>query len=950
MSETGVADAFARLGPAVRDALSERGFTAPTEPQRRAIPPLVAGHDALVVAPTGTGKTETAMLPVLDAIVERKRETDGGHVHGISALYVTPLRALNRDMRERLDWWGDVLDLDVDVRHGDTTRYQRSKQADDPPDVLVTTPETLQAMLTGEKLRIALSDVEHVVVDEVHELAGAKRGAQLSIGLERLRELAGPFQRVGLSATVGDPDEVGTFLTGGRDFDVVEVDVTSRVEFDVVAPEVTDADERLGNELVTSPEMASHVRAIRELVAEHDSSLIFVNTRQTAEALGSRFKELDANVGVHHGSLSKDARVDVEDRFKRGELDALLCTSSMELGIDVGRIDHVVQYNSPCEVSRLVQRVGRAGHRRDAVSTGTVVATHPDEVLEALVIARRAAAGDVETVSVHHGSLDTVANQLAGIAMDHGDVAARRAYRIVTRAYPFHDLDEDAFRDVVRELHRNHVLYLNEEDDEISTSGGTWQYVYANLSMIPDEETYDVYDMAAGRQVGTLDERFVVNFAEPGATFVQRGEMWRIAEVDEEEDRVNVSPIADPNGEVPSWTGSEIPVPEAVAQEVGELRDAAGAQFERGASRDAVARDVAARYPADPDTVATGLEPVERQVDAAAPMPTDDRIVVEEHGRTIRMNAAFGHAINETLGRLLSALLGQRTGSSVGLDSGPYRITLEVPQGIRAGDVEAILRDTDPDHVAALLELSLKRSETLKFTLAQVAAKFGALKRWKGRDGVGLNRIMGALEDTPVYDEALREVFHTDLDVDGAADVLARVQSDALELVRHGEHTPVGVGGRSSDQELLTPENADASVVQAVKDRLMDDRVRLVCLHCGDWDQETLVKRVRDQPECPHCGSTRVAALSPWANDVVTALNADPDERDDEQEKMVERAYRNASIVQSHGKKAVIALTARGVGPQNAARVINNHREDEADFYRDILEREREYARTKAFW
>ncbi|MFT4947330.1 MAG: ATP-dependent Lhr-like helicase, partial [Natronomonas sp.] len=210
----GTAAAFAHLGEEVRAALSERGFETPTEPQRGAIPPLVDGEHVLVVAPTGTGKTETAMLPVFDAL-----EGDGRF--GIGALYVTPLRALNRDMRERLEWWGERLDLDVQVRHGDTTDYQRSKQADDPPDVLVTTPETLQAMLTGSKLRKALSDVEHVVVDEVHELAAAKRGAQLTVGLERLRELSGNFRCVGLSATVGDPDEVGRFLTGDRGCSIV---------------------------------------------------------------------------------------------------------------------------------------------------------------------------------------------------------------------------------------------------------------------------------------------------------------------------------------------------------------------------------------------------------------------------------------------------------------------------------------------------------------------------------------------------------------------------------------------------------------------------------------------------------------------------------------------------------------------------------------------------------
>ncbi|MCG1003384.1 MULTISPECIES: DEAD/DEAH box helicase [Halobacterium] len=942
MTETRGMDAFSHLGEEVRAALSEHGFSTPTEPQRRAIPALADGRNGLVVAPTGTGKTETAMLPVLNSIVEE------GAPEGFAALYVTPLRALNRDMRERLDWWGETLGLDVDVRHGDTTQYQRGKQADDPPDVLVTTPETLQAMLTGEKLRDGLADVRHVVVDEVHELAGAKRGAQLSIGLERLVELAGGFQRIGLSATVGDPKEVGAFLTGGRGCEIVEVDVTSKVEFTVKEPEVTDGDERLSNELMTSPSMASHVRAIREIVDEHDSTLIFVNTRQTAEALGSRFKELDANIGVHHGSLSKDARIEVEDQFKAGDLDGLLCTSSMELGIDVGRIDHVVQYSSPREVARLLQRVGRAGHRRDEVSHGTVITGSPDDTFEALAIARRAGEGDVETMQIHHGSLDTVANQIVGVVMDFGETSARHAYQIVTRAYPFHDLAEETFREVAMELHNNRVVYVDEDDDTVSKSGGTWQYYYANLSMIPDEETYAVYDMAGGRQVGTLDERFVVNFAEPGATFVQRGEMWRITNIDEEEEEVNVSPIEDPAGEVPSWTGQEIPVPYEVAQEVGEMREVAADQFDAAATRDAVSREFTARYPTDEYTAGEALEQVEYHVDSGNAMPSDDRIVVEQEGQTIVVNAALGHEANETVGRLLSALLGQRTGSSVGLDVGPYRIELDVPARISANDVVDLLRETDPEHVEPLLELSLKQSETLKFTLAQVAAKFGALKRWKGRDGVGLSRLLGALEDTPVYDEAVREVFHTDLDVKRTSDVLDAIQSGDLEVAIEGERTAIGVGGRSSGSELLTPENADASVVQAVRERIQDDRVKLFCTHCEDWEHETKVRRVSDQPECPHCGSTRVAALSPWADDAVKAVRAD--DKDDEQRDRTERVFRNASIVQSHGKKAIIALSARGVGPRNAARVINRHRENEADFYRDILEREREYARTKAFW
>jgi ATP-dependent Lhr-like helicase len=948
---TAGADAFTHLGAAVREALSERGFTAPTEPQRRAIPPLASGRNALVLAPTGTGKTETAMLPVFDALADDPPD-------GFGALYVTPLRALNRDMRERLDWWGETLGLDVDVRHGDTTQYQRSKQADDPPDVLVTTPETLQAMLTGSKLRTALADVSHVVVDEVHELAASKRGAQLAVGLERLRSLSGPFQRIGLSATVGDPEEVGRFLTGydpsatdpdaDRTFDVIEVDAGSLVDFEVVRPTVTDEDERLAGQLATDADVASHVRVIRDLVRDNESTLIFVNTRQTAEALGSRFKSLDVPVEVHHGSLSREARVDVEDRFKAGELAGLVCTSSMELGIDVGRVDHVVQYGSPREVARLLQRVGRAGHRSDRVSTGTIVTDHPDDTLEAMAIARRAGADLVEPARIHHGSLDVVANQVVGLVMDYGDVRARDAYELVRSAYPFRHLEAETFREVVRQLSGNRLVWLEEDTDRIEKSGGTWQYFYANLSMIPDEETYEVNDVSSRRTVGTLDEKFVVNFAEPGATFIQRGEMWRVTAIDDEEARVDVTPIEDPAGEVPSWVGQEIPVPEAVAAEVGELRGVAAEQLEAGAELTAVARDVAARYPVDAAAVATALEPVERTVEAGHPVPTDDRLVVEGQGRTVVVNAAFGHRVNETFGRLVAALLGQQTGSSIGVETDPYRIELDVPAKVSPRDVRDVLLGTDPTHLEAYLELALKNAESLKFTLAQVAAKFGALKRYQGDGRFGGDRLLAALEDTPVYDEAVREVFHRDLDVPRATALLESLRDGDIEVVIARDRTPLGAGGKSSGRDLLVPENADASVVQTVRERIQNDRIKLACLHCHDFERTTKVRRVRDQPTCPECGSTRIAALNPWDEDTLAAVRAE--EKDDEQERRTERAYRAASLVQSHGKQAVVALAARGVGPRNAARVINKLREDEDDFYRDILEREREYARTQSFW
>ncbi len=931
MSDSAQADVFAHLGEHVRSALSDRGFSTPTATQQVAISPIAAGEHVLVVAPTGTGKTESAMLPIFDALVE------GDERAGIGALYVTPLRALNRDMLDRLEWWGEQLDLDVQVRHGDTGDYQRRKQATDPPDILITTPETVQAMLTGSRLREGLATVDHVVVDEVHELAASKRGAQLSVALERLIDLAGPFQRVGLSATVGAPETVATFLTGGRGCTVRQLDVGGRLEVSVTFPEATEDDERLADELLVDPRMASHVREIQSIVERHDSTLIFVNTRQTAEALGSRFNALDDNIGVHHGSLSKAARLDMESAFKSGELDGLVCTSSMELGIDVGHVDHVVQYGSPRQVTRIVQRVGRAGHRADATSRGTIVATGRDDAIESLVIAERAHRGLVEPITLHEGSLDTVANQLVGMAHSRDGVSLDEALACFRRATPFQDLERATLELVVDEIARNGAVWHDEEEQRLETTGDTWRYVYDNLSMIPDEATYEVTDVASGGQVGTLDERFVVAFAEPGATFIQGGEMWRVVNL--EDDAIEVAPVGDPTGEVPSWTGEEIPVPQPVAEGVGQLRARIGDEHEH---LETIADDLGVNT----RLLRRASEPIRSHIEEDYPLPTDEHLVIDDTGEQLTINICGGHKVNETVGRLTSALVGQRTGSSVGLEVDPYRIHLTVPQGVTAASIRDILLETDPAHVGPLLELSLKGSQEVGYRLAHVGKKFAAIDSIRA-DGptASWRRLVRYFEDTPLFDEAVRELFHDDLDVPATTSLLEAIQREELTIEVTRGPTPLSTAGQDAGTELLRPERADASVIETVRERLHETETRLVCLHCREYDSVRTIGTLPEQPRCPDCESTRLAAISPWADELVDALDDDEAPESDR-----ERLYRSASLVQSHGTTAIIALAARGVGPQTAARIINHHREDERDFYRDILEAERQYARTRSFW
>ena len=938
---------FDLLDPKIRDALAELEMTEPTETQAKALPVILSGSHTLVIAPTGTGKTESAMLPAFDMLLKMRPEDRSG----VSVLYVTPLRALNRDMLKRMKWWSQRLGISIAVRHGDTSQHERRRQALQPPDVLITTPETVQAMLMGVRIKHNLRSVALVVVDEVHELASSKRGTQLAVALERLARFS-EFRRIGLSATVGSPEEVAQFLAGaGRDVRIVDVSVAKALDFHVTCPEATGDDRALARKLLTDPDIAAQVRTMIGLIKQNRSTLMFVNTRQSAEAIGARFKKLDEPIAVHHGSLSKEARIEAEDAFKEGWVPALVCTSSMELGIDIGAIDHVVQYMSPREVSRLLQRVGRAGHRVGETSTGTIVAINEDDAAEAWAICRRAAGGQIEPVGLFERSYDVLANQVCAMALEYGDISANNVFETVRRAYPFKDLTRAEFDAVLRQLVEERLIFLSEQG-LIGRKAKTRTYMYENLSMIPDEKRYDVYDVISGRMIGTLDEAFVINFAELGAIFITKGDMWRIVEITD--DRVRVEPIENPQGEVPSWTGEEIPVPFEVALEVGAIRRAVQ---EAVADADAL-RGITAQYPTDVATAKQFIAYVRKQTAGGFPVPTDRLVTVEDEERTILINACFGHKVNETIGRVLTALLASRFGGGVALEIDPYRIKLELPKRVRAADILRLIEDIDPAFVEPIIEKTLKNTLLLKWKMVHVARKFGALSRDVDYERISMDKLLAVFEGTPMYAEAVNEILHDKLDVRNAARVLEEIRAGAIGLVP-GRVSPIGGAGFTGGRELMAPETADRSILLALKERIMNDHVIMFCLTCRKYSAKRRVRDVEETPVCPVCGSRMLAALKPWERDEVelvrkAAKGKDGHGRDplasDIDRQRVKRVYRNGHLVLSHGRSAVIALASRGLGPETAARVIRKLREDEDDFYRDILKEERDYVRTRRFW
>ncbi|MFP4196462.1 MAG: DEAD/DEAH box helicase [Methanomassiliicoccales archaeon] len=910
---------FELLDDRIREVLDRKDIREPTGPQRGAIPPILKGGDVLLVAPTGIGKTEAAMLPVLDRLLD----TEG---KGIKCLYITPLRALNRDMLRRMEEFGEALGISVAVRHGDTPQSERNRQSRNPPDILITTPETVQILFTGRRLREHLKQVRHVVVDEIHELAPNERGAQLSVCLERIVELAGEFQRIGLSATVGSIQEVARFLGGrGRKVRIVQGDIAKEMRVEVQSPEVGDDDRNLAGALQSDAQVVACMRRCRSLIEDHRSTLLFVNTRDTAEALAARYHIWDEDfpIGVHHGSLAREIRIQMEDEFKREELKALISTSSLEMGIDIGSADFAIQYNSPRQVTRLVQRMGRAGHGVGLVSEGSIVATSPDEIAESLVISRRSMEGRIEPLVVRENPLTVLANQLVSMAMV-GETEIDRAFHIIVMAYPFRRLTREKFDQVLEQLGSIGLLYLGPDTYRRSRRG--MRYFYDNISMIPDERTFKIRDMGSRSIVGSLDESFVITFAEPFASFITRGRSWRIVEVGEDELLVEeVKEI----GSLPSWVGEDIPVPMEVAMEVGALR-------RTGRVED---------YPGDQGSYRKLLDFLKRQRERH-PVPSDRTITVEVGKRLMVINACFGTRVNETLSKMISVLLSARLGESVGVHTDPYRIILELPRDIKTSLVVDTLRSIRPDGVESLVRLVFKNSSYLRWRFVYVAKKFGAIERDADHRNIRFQKLIDAYQDSPLLREAMDKVMWEDLDLEGTREVARRLQEGELEVEVTGL-SPIGRAGLEQSRELIMPQRADHSILMALKKRLQEEPLHLTCLNCRHQWRIT-PQRADSKIVCPRCGGYMLAALHTYNRESVKLL--DVERPDQEQTREIRRLFRNANLVKEYGRKALMALAGRGVGPDAAARILSSFHDNEDEFLRDILSAEINYARTKRFW
>src|SRR4051794_34248539 len=634
------------FSPATRDWFT-RAFAGPTAVQEQAWPAIATGEHVLISAPTGSGKTLAAFLWSLDRLAATPRAEDD--TTGIRVVYVSPLKALSYDVERNLQapLIGIGADLKVGIRTGDTPQKERAQMRRTPPDVLITTPESLYLMLTSQA-RDVLRDVEAVIVDEIHAVASTKRGAHLALTLERLSALVVAEhgrdpQRIGLSATQNPLEEVGRFMVGPqrtcrivdagvrKPLDIrIQVPVESMVEPEQSAPADPLEPTPGGTEATRKSIWPAMYPQLLELVQAHRSTIIFVNNRRGAERLALRLNELaDAEIArAHHGSLAREERLVVEEQLKAGQLPCLVATSSLELGIDMGAVDLVLQVESPKSVSRGLQRIGRAGHSVGDVSKGRIFPKFRADLLECAVVVKLMREGKIEPTVVPRNPLDVLCQQIVAIAAsaEPDAVAVDELYALVTRAHSYAELSRELLENVLDMLDGR---YPSQEFGElrprivwdrlagtIRARKGARQLAVTNAGTIPDRGLFSVV-LPDGRRVGELDEEMVYE-ARPGQTFLLGASTWRIEDIGR--DRVTVSPAPGAPGAVPFWKGDGVGRPKELGREIGAFSRWAVDQTAEALERD---------YDLDALAAKNLLDFLAEQQAATRVVPSDRTIVVE---------------------------------------------------------------------------------------------------------------------------------------------------------------------------------------------------------------------------------------------------------------------------------------------------------------------------------
>ncbi len=798
------------LNPIVEKWFFSR-FKSFSLPQLFAVNEIHGRNNVLVSAPTGATKTLTGFLSILNELVDSSEK--GILKDKIYCVYVSPLKALNNDIHKNLieplkemeEIAGKELKIRVAVRTGDTTQNEKSKMLKNPPHILITTPESLAILLSSIKFVEHLKDVEWFIADEIHALAENKRGVHLSLSMERLSNLASHMTRVGLSATVAPLDEIAEFLIGPeRNCKIVDVQFIKQLDLKVISPvpKIMEAThEAMHNEMYT---------LIDKLIQQHKTTLIFTNTRAATERvvhyLREKFpKNYTENIGAHHGSLSKEHRTQIEENLRKGKLKAVVCSTSLELGIDIGYIDLVICLGSPKSVARALQRIGRSGHKLKDVTKGRIIVLDRDDLVECSVLLKSAMEKKIDRIHIPTNCLDVLAQQLVGLALEQ-TWEEKELFKLIKKSYCYKSLKWAEYSELLDYLSGKFVsledrhVYAKiwRKNGKLGRRGRMTRVIYmTNIGTIPDESF--VLVKIGTQVVGKIDEGFLEKL-KPGDVFLLGGSVYQFKFSRGQVAQVSASANRPPT--VPSWFSEMLPLSYDLAKNIGKFRRLMLEKFNTKKKKAEILKFINEYLYVDRNAANAIYEYFREQYDYVKKFGTDKTILVEhytsETENKMVFHSMFGRRVNDCLSRAIAFIIARTEHKNVEVginDNGFY---------IGAGkniNLQKALKLLKSDKLDLLLTTAIEGSEVYKRRFRHCATRslmilrnyMGRQKR-VGRQQVSSMILMSALKrislDFSILKEAKREVLEDLMDIEHTKELLKELEAKKLKIVELDTHIP----------------------------------------------------------------------------------------------------------------------------------------------------------------
>jgi ATP-dependent Lhr-like helicase len=830
-----------------------RSFQELTPPQRYSFKLISRGNNVIITAPTGSGKTLAGFTAILSELF--KMGEKGRLRNSVYCIYISPLKALDNDVKKNLmvplveirkiaeEMGFSLPEVRIAVRTGDVPSKEKQRQLKNPPHILITTPESLAVLLNAPRFSAHLCTVRWVVVDEIHELANNKRGVHLSLSLERLRELTKKdFIRIGLGATLHPIKEAARYLVGfeegvERSCRVVDVSWYKPYDLKLLCPVedlIHTSTEALNRELY---------RLVDELIKGHKTTLVFTNTRSGTERVVFNLKDKygysDDSIGAHHGSLSREIRLDVEDRLKRGLLKTVVCSTSLELGIDIGYIDLVVQIGSPKSVTRAVQRIGRSGHRFQDLARGRIIALDRDDLIEDAVMLRCAMMRRLDEIMIPKNCLDILAQHIVGMGLVK-KWRVDEALEVVRRSYLYHDLKKKTFISLLHYLAGHYAeledrrvygkIWFDEEEGVFGRRGKYTRVIYyLNLGAIPDEVKIDVYQLPGKRYVGGIEEGFLERL-KPRDIFVLGGKLYRFRYARGMRCFVEAAP-KEALPTIPAWFSEMLPLSFDLAGEIRRFRGEVRKKLTRGKREGELVPWILKQYPVDENS-ARSIYSYFYEQHMYSRIPGENEILVEEtrdlEGRRFMVfHSLFGRRTNDALSRGFAAVIVKQIRHSVGVIISDNGFALRLPEDIKV-DVDIALKKLWEMDLGELLRRSIRRTELMKRRFRHCAARsFLVLRNYKGykisvsRQQMNSQTLLNVCEevdrDFPVIAETYREILEDIMDIKRASLVLKRIREGRIKIVKAPTEVPSPFA-----HNLIILGEADVILMEDRKRRLLE--------------------------------------------------------------------------------------------------------------------------------